>query len=107
MNRKQREYIARLERRAAWLRSQSESTPDRTDISHTRAELSALDWAIRVLNGLNDNLRLSDEDNKEKMMIEHQHILKQYDGQSVDSVYWYCDKCGIEFIESRVEDKDE
>ena len=53
------------------------------------------------------DLPMSDEDNKEKMMIEHQHILKQYDDQSVDSVYWYCDKCGIEFIESRVEDKDE
>jgi len=54
-----------------------------------------------------EDLPMSDEDNKEKMMIEHQHILKQYDDQSVDSVYWYCDKCGIEFIESRVEDKDE
>lgn len=58
MNKKQREYIERLERRAAWLRSQSESTPDRTDISHTGAELSALDWAIKVLKGLSDALRL-------------------------------------------------
>lgn len=51
---KQQEYITRLERRANWLRSQSESTPDRTDISHTRAELSALDWAITELKELVD-----------------------------------------------------
>ena len=46
-----------LERRRDWLKSQSESTPDRTDISHTRAELSALDWAIKNLEQMKSNLK--------------------------------------------------
>lgn len=55
---KKKEYIERLERRANWLRSQVESTPDRTDISHTRSELSALDWAIAELrNKFNDKYK--------------------------------------------------
>jgi len=62
MNKKQREYIERLERRAVWLRSQSDSTPDRTDISYTRSELNALEWAIKVLRGLSDNLRLEEKE---------------------------------------------
>ena len=46
---KVRDRIKRLQRRADWLRSQSDSTPDHTDISYIRSELSALDWAIEVL----------------------------------------------------------
>lgn len=39
--------IKRLKRRAEWLRSQADST--RADIQYTRAELSALEWAIPIL----------------------------------------------------------
>lgn len=39
--------IKRLKRRADWLESQADST--RADIQYTRAELSALKWAIPIL----------------------------------------------------------
>ena len=39
--------IKRLKRRAKWLRSQADST--RADIQYTRAELSALEWAVPIL----------------------------------------------------------
>ena len=39
--------IKRLKRRAEWLRSQADST--RADIHYTRAELSALEWAVPIL----------------------------------------------------------
>lgn len=49
MSSKGKKRLATLKRRRDWLKSQSESTPDRTDISHTRAELSALEWAIDII----------------------------------------------------------
>ena len=54
--------LKRLKRRRDWLKSQSDSTPDRTDIGYTRAELSALNWAIEILEGLNPRLNTQESE---------------------------------------------
>ena len=54
--------LKRLKRRRDWLKSQSDSTPDRTDIGYTRAELSALNWAIEILEGLNPHLNTQESE---------------------------------------------
>lgn len=80
--------LKRLKRRRDWLESQSSSTPDRTDISHTRAELSALNWAIEILEGLSPGeLKQTNENNK---------------------VYanGFCEECGITFEQHRGLDHD-
>ena len=58
--------LKRLKRRRDWLKSQSDSTPDRTDIGYTRAELSALNWAIEILEDLNPHLNTQESEDRDE-----------------------------------------